>query len=567
MCDMDMGFDGGDAGEGFSDDCALDDTGGGESFEGLDDFDDVGEIDSGDYELDEAFEIDDFPDGVDMEMNTDVDMDFVPDIDFEADIMDESSFVEFPEEIYEDEMFATEISEEEMFEDSPKVLTREPMELLETGSKNIDDILDVKADDYRDKGFEETEIAEMLEQDRHELQEEFLQDAFSEQNITTDVFDTINTEGTQDGSENEDTIFDEALTDNIQENLNEDLEENQENNFESDFLEESEENDFEDNLETFPDEDMQIDLSEDEGISLEEDITEDEEMTEKEDIAEEKELIEEETKNLDFLLETQEKEDDEQSSGRFITYYPEETEVDEWSGEYAIEMPDLIVEENDIEQNNMGDSLIETVETTEIGDLEENYLDAAENITETNSEISEINIDYDSIYEEIEQAALEQGYEHINIDADTNRLEYSLEQFDENAWENLSIDEKRTSINVLGDYIKDIIDFEKPPVIEYYNNEREGEFGGYDPTRNTLLINEYMLDNSEEAVDTIAHELWHAYQQECALNPKSARDYQYQYNFDNYISPECGFEEYQNQLVEAEARSFASQFRERIRTH
>ena len=73
-----------------------------------------------------------------------------------------------------------------------------------------------------------------------------------------------------------------------------------------------------------------------------------------------------------------------------------------------------------------------------------------------------------------------------------------------------------------------------------------------------------MLYNSKEAADTVAHELWHAHQQECALNPKNPRDYQYQYNFDNYISPEYGFEQYQNQLVEAEARSFAAQFRNRI---
>lgn len=73
-----------------------------------------------------------------------------------------------------------------------------------------------------------------------------------------------------------------------------------------------------------------------------------------------------------------------------------------------------------------------------------------------------------------------------------------------------------------------------------------------------------MLYNSEEAADTVAHELWHAHQRECADHPQNVRDYQYQYNFENYIRPEMGHELYENQLVEAEARAFAQQFKGRL---
>lgn len=180
------------------------------------------------------------------------------------------------------------------------------------------------------------------------------------------------------------------------------------------------------------------------------------------------------------------------------------------------------------------------------------------------SELSEVDVDYETIYEEIENEALAEGYKDINIEENAEALEESLESFEEDTWQNLELYEQREAIDGLSNYIKDIIGFENPPAIEYYNSTREGEYGGYDPATNTLHINEYMLYNSTEAADTIAHELWHAHQQECASNPKSARDYQYQYNFENYISPEYGFEQYQNQLVEAEARSFAAQFRERI---
>jgi acetolactate synthase-1/2/3 large subunit len=54
---------------------------------------------------------------------------------------------------------------------------------------------------------------------------------------------------------------------------------------------------------------------------------------------------------------------------------------------------------------------------------------------------------------------------------------------------------------------------------------------------NTLRINENMLYESDEAADTVAHELWHAYQHERAENPHSPKDFHYQAGFDNYIRP------------------------------
>jgi hypothetical protein len=125
------------------------------------------------------------------------------------------------------------------------------------------------------------------------------------------------------------------------------------------------------------------------------------------------------------------------------------------------------------------------------------------------------------------------------------------------------MNKKETMAN-LADFVVDLVGFDNPPKIEYYNNEKEGDFGGYDASTNTLHVNEYMLYNSREAADTIAHELWHAHQHECATNPQNARDYQYQYNFENYIKPELGQEAYENQLVEAEARAFAAQFKDRL---
>ncbi len=89
-------------------------------------------------------------------------------------------------------------------------------------------------------------------------------------------------------------------------------------------------------------------------------------------------------------------------------------------------------------------------------------------------------------------------------------------------------------------------------------------YGGYSAATNTLEVNEHMLYENEEAADTIAHELWHAYQHERAENPTSTKDYLYKYGFDNYVRPEDDFSAYQDQLVEAEARAFAQQFKDRL---
>lgn len=69
-----------------------------------------------------------------------------------------------------------------------KVLKRDSTELLRTGNRNINDILDVKADDYHDKGYSEEEISSRLKNDKLELQREFLHDAFPGQDVAPVAF-------------------------------------------------------------------------------------------------------------------------------------------------------------------------------------------------------------------------------------------------------------------------------------------------------------------------------------------------------------------------------------------
>jgi len=166
-------------------------------------------------------------------------------------------------------------------------------------------------------------------------------------------------------------------------------------------------------------------------------------------------------------------------------------------------------------------------------------------------------IGYDAIYEGLN----EYNFNGKEFDQNPEQLNGLLTEFTENNWNNLDLDGQKEQISGLFEYVNNVLDLENPPRIEYYNTVEDGDYGGYNPATNTLSINEYMLHDSKEAADTVAHELWHAYQHERASNPHTKKDFQYQFNFDNYISPGDDFDGYQNQLVEAEARAFADQFK------
>lgn len=269
-----------------------------------------------------------------------------------------------------------------------------------------------------------------------------------------------------------------------------------------------------------------------------------------EEIAEEEEAV-----NLDTDLEAEGEENYEETD-----IVEEMQESTEQAQELAEEFRETEVNDELEENEEVEDELIESEETD---DIEDTLEDNEEDITDVEQDVNE-QINYDEIYQEIDQEALEQGFENIDIAEDAEQLDSVLENFEADAWENLSLDEQKESMSNLAEYVSDTIGFENPPQIEYYNNSEYGDYGSYNPYTNTLSVNEYMLENSEEAADTIAHELWHAHQHECAENPQSSRDYQYRYNFENYISPEYGQTEYENQLVEAEARAFANQFKDRL---
>jgi hypothetical protein len=143
-------------------------------------------------------------------------------------------------------------------------------------------------------------------------------------------------------------------------------------------------------------------------------------------------------------------------------------------------------------------------------------------------------------------------------------LDSALESFQEANWGDLSLEGQKRAMTDLAACVASDTGNQNPPEVVFRDDMGDGEYGGYNPKTNALEINENMLDDPTEAADTVAHEMWHAHQQQCAADPTCERGREYREGFDSYISPEYDYEGYQSQMVEAEARQYAQGFKDRI---
>ena len=149
-------------------------------------------------------------------------------------------------------------------------------------------------------------------------------------------------------------------------------------------------------------------------------------------------------------------------------------------------------------------------------------------------------------------------------EANDEQLDAILDNFRESKWSDLSLEEQKQSITDLADFAAVDTGNENPPEIVFRDDMPDGSYGGYSPGSNTIEINVNMLDDSGEAADTIAHEMWHAFQEQAANDPNNPRAGEYREGFENYITPDIDFEGYENQMVEAEARDYAQGFKDRL---
>lgn len=149
-------------------------------------------------------------------------------------------------------------------------------------------------------------------------------------------------------------------------------------------------------------------------------------------------------------------------------------------------------------------------------------------------------------------------------------LRGDLEKFKYPIWGMLSDGERVATIKEFASALSERLGLESPPRIELFDGPRDS-CGAYSYGTNTITINRALFNDPAEVVDTIAHETWHAYQHQRADAMENRKDYLYKLNFDNYLSPitlgdgkYLFFTDYQEQLVEAEARAFANIFREEV---
>ncbi|MBQ6887412.1 MAG: hypothetical protein IJN54_07885 [Lachnospiraceae bacterium] len=141
-----------------------------------------------------------------------------------------------------------------------------------------------------------------------------------------------------------------------------------------------------------------------------------------------------------------------------------------------------------------------------------------------------------------------------------------LEYFNKENWCGLDITEQKTLVEELADQIGKELELENIPEIYFYEGSAD-ECGFYREQYNDIGINVNTFSDPKELVDTVAHEMRHAYQRMRADKLETKQDELYKYSFENYIAPEfdeegycINFFDYQDQLVEAETRTFARTF-------
>lgn len=149
------------------------------------------------------------------------------------------------------------------------------------------------------------------------------------------------------------------------------------------------------------------------------------------------------------------------------------------------------------------------------------------------------------------------------VDEKTKRV---IESFDNVHWETLDDEGRLKLIKQLANCIGESLGIKKLPEIELVELEEEC-FGYYSERGNYIAINTSYWDNPMEVVDTIAHEMRHAYQRYRADLCENAQDKLYKFNYEHYISPErdvdgkyVNFFDYYLQYIEVEARAYAKEF-------
>jgi len=222
----------------------------------------------------------------------------------------------------------------------------------------------------------------------------------------------------------------------------------------------------------------------------------------------------------------------------------------------------------------MIEKLSEQVTSNELG--EKNYLNihpvSEMTVQEANDFIAnEFNKSYREIDETTYIQLLSEVYnrfeDEIAIDfKTTDRIKSVVDIIKSEAWETLSETEKGKIIEELVKSIAQELKLERIPTVEICDLP-EGEYGSFRPLENKIVLNTRHINESVELINTVAHEIRHAYQHMRAEILETKEDALFHINFENYIDvvplPDGSclfFYDYYSQYVEVDARAFANSF-------
>ena len=175
------------------------------------------------------------------------------------------------------------------------------------------------------------------------------------------------------------------------------------------------------------------------------------------------------------------------------------------------------------------------------------------------------------VYDKLLSEIFNRSEEELVIDFEIDEtLQEVLQKFESEKWQGMTDAEKISTIKELAQVVGERLGLELLPDIEIFDGENE-PYGSFDPLLNIINLNKQYFIDPKEMVNTITHEIRHAYQNMRAEIFETWEDALYKCNFHNYISPiplpgggYLFFIDYQDQYVEVDARAFANIFTEAL---
>lgn len=183
---------------------------------------------------------------------------------------------------------------------------------------------------------------------------------------------------------------------------------------------------------------------------------------------------------------------------------------------------------------------------------------------DSNKEVADL---IEPMKDDINPLYLEAPADSVQISESVEAME-SIDGLSFDEWKDSTFDQKVSSLQELENSIAEIA--HRPPCQINVENLGEGNYGYFDPNTKDITVNSMYIDSNgfndyKETLDTIVHEGRHAYQDynmtEREVHPRGSEVENWRLNNDSQLgyldAQHWGFELYQYQPMEADARAFA----------